>query len=47
MPLPEKIENQRLANIDRISTTLPLEVGSNHDLEANSFQPESSIPRQH
>ncbi len=47
MPLPEEVENQRLANIDRTGTTPPLEVDSNHDLEANSFQPGSAIPRQH
>ncbi len=47
LPLPEEVENQRLANIDRTGTTPPLEVDSNHDLEANSFQPGSAIPRQH
>ncbi len=47
MPLPKKVVNQRLANIDHTDTTPPLEVDSNHDLEANSFQPESAIPRQH
>ncbi len=47
MPLPEEIENQRLANIDRIGITLPLEVDSNHDLETNFFQLGSAIPHQH
>ncbi len=47
MLLPEKEENQRLANISRTSTTPPLEVDSNYDLEVNSFHPGSTILRQH
>ncbi len=47
MPLPEEVENQRLAKIDRTGTTPLLEVDSNQDLGANSFQPGSGIPRQY
>ncbi len=47
MPLSEEVENQRLANIDCTGTAPTLEVDSNHDLKANSFQQRSAITRQH
>lgn len=40
-----QVENQRLANIDRIDSTPPLEVDSDHDFEAIPFQPRSVTPQ--
>lgn len=47
MLLPEEVENQRFANMDRTGSTLPLEVESNHDPEEISFEPASATPCQH